>query len=132
MDVDEPGREHVAEIVGRVKATLESVSLLERPHDLQILVDVLTAVELFTLAGNPLGDVKLPGIGTASGFGGDQDDKETFYIFTSYTRRRRFIATTYSPNKSELIRQPKVKFDPDRVRGRSRSSPRARTARACR
>ena len=68
-----------------MKATLESVSLLDGKLILQYLEDVAARVELFTPAGDPLGDVKLPGIGTASGFGGEQDDKETFYTFTSYT-----------------------------------------------
>ena len=31
--------------------------------------------ELFDLAGKPLGEVKLPGIGTVDGFGGDQDEQ---------------------------------------------------------
>ena len=28
--------------------------------------------------------MELPGIGTASGFGGKRDDTETFYTFTSF------------------------------------------------
>ena len=39
---------------------------------------------MFDLAGKPLGKVELPGNGTADGFGGEQDDKETFFVFTSY------------------------------------------------
>ncbi len=30
-------------------------------------------------------NVDLPGIGTAQGFGGKRNDKETFYAFTSFT-----------------------------------------------
>ncbi len=48
------------------------------------MVDVLTEVDVFDLAGKPLGKVELPGNGTVDGFGGDQDDTETFFIFTSY------------------------------------------------
>ena len=39
---------------------------------------------MFDLAGKSLGKVELPGKGTVDGFGGDQDDKETFFVFTSY------------------------------------------------
>ena len=90
---------------------------------------------MFDLAGKSLGKVELPGKGTADGFGGDQDDKETFFVFTSYNVRRASIATMCWPNKIELIRQPKVKFDPDRFRRRAsvlqkqRRHPRADDAR---
>ena len=35
--------------------------------------------------GKPGGDVELPGLGTASGFGGKRRDRETFYSFTWFT-----------------------------------------------
>jgi prolyl oligopeptidase len=56
--------------------------------------------------------VTLPGIGTASGFGGDQDDKETFYTFTSYTTPPSVYRYDLTEGKSELIRAPKVAFNP--------------------
>ena len=36
------------------------------------MVDVLSEVDVFDLAGKSLGKVELPGKGTADGFGGDQ------------------------------------------------------------
>ena len=57
--------------------------------------------------------LKLPGIGTVAGFGGHQDDKETFYIFTSYNTPTDIYRYDVPANKSELIRRPNVQFNPD-------------------
>ena len=112
MNVDQPGREHLQEIVGPVKATLENASLLDGKLILQYLEDVATRVELFTPTGDPLGEVKLPGIGTAGGFGGDQDDKETFYAFTSYTTPTSIYHYDLVTGATQLIRAPEVEFNP--------------------
>ena len=69
---------------------------------------------MFDLAGKSLGKVELPGKGTVDGFSGDQDDKETFFVFTSYNRPTSVYRYDVLANKTELIRQPKVKFDPDK------------------
>jgi prolyl oligopeptidase len=78
------------------------------------MVDVLSEVEVFDLAGKSLAKVELPGKGSANGFIGDQSDKETFFTYTSYnvpTSAYRYDVLT---NKTELVRQPKVDFDPNK------------------
>jgi prolyl oligopeptidase len=112
MDIDHPGREQAVEIVPSRKATLDNASILSGHLICQYMVDVLSDIEVFDLAGKPLSKVELPGKGTADGFGGDQDDKETFFVFTSYNRPTSVYRYDVPTGKSELIRQPKVKFDP--------------------
>ena len=41
-------------------------------------------MKVFDLDGKLVRDVELPGIGTASGFGGKRTDTETFYSFSSF------------------------------------------------
>ncbi|HEV8367140.1 MAG TPA: prolyl oligopeptidase family serine peptidase [Pyrinomonadaceae bacterium] len=53
--------------------------------------DVATRAYVFSLAGKLENEIKLPGIGTANGFGGLNDDKYVFYSFTSFN----FPATIY-------------------------------------
>ena len=115
MDIDQPGREHLAEIVPRRKETLDNASILSGRIICQYMVDVLSAAERFDLAGKPLGKIELPGKGTVEGFGGDQDDKETFFIYTSYNVPATVYRYDVLTNKSERVRQPKVKFDPDKI-----------------
>jgi len=46
--------------------------------------DVATRAYVFSLNGKLENEVKLPGLGTAGGFGGLHDDKYVFYSFTSF------------------------------------------------
>jgi prolyl oligopeptidase len=77
------------------------------------LVDVKTQVKQFDLKGKLERVVELPGIGTASGFGGKEGDKELYYSFTSFT----YPATTFkydiASGKSSLYEKPKVDFKPE-------------------
>ena len=113
MDIDQPGREHRHGNRARPQGNARQREHPERPHHLQYMVDVLTEVDLFDLTGKSLGKVELPGKGTVGGFGGDQDNKETFFVYTSYNVPTSVYRYDVLANKSELIRQPKVKFDPD-------------------
>jgi len=113
MDIEKPGRDHASEVVAARKETLDGASMLSGRMICQYLVDALSNVEVFDLAGKPLGSVELPGKGTADGFIGDQGDTETFFIFTSYNRPTSVYRYDVPANKTELIRQPEVKFQPD-------------------
>jgi prolyl oligopeptidase len=113
MDAGQPGREHVGNIVGPVKDTLSNVSLIDGKLICQYLKDVTARVELFTPEGEPLGELALPGVGTADGFGGKQFDKETFFTFTSYTTPPSIYRYDLRTAKTEKIRSPKIAFNPD-------------------
>src|SRR5262249_13316965 len=113
MDIEHPGREHAVEVVAASKATLDGASMLSGHLVCRYMVDVLTQVEVFDLAGKSLRKVELPGKGTAYGFGGNQADKETFFLFTSYNRPTSIYRYDIPAGTTELIRQPSVKFDPD-------------------
>jgi prolyl oligopeptidase len=78
------------------------------------MVDVLSQVEVFDLTGKSLGTVELPGKGTADGFRGDQSDKETFFVFTSYNRPTSVYRYNVLAGATEQIRQPSVDFDPEK------------------
>jgi prolyl oligopeptidase len=116
LDVDGAGgggiEQNVKEIVGATKATLVDGSLIDGKLIAQYLEDVASRVELFTPEGDPLGDVSLPGIGSADGFGGRQFDKETFYTFTSYTTPTSIFRLDLQSAEVKLIRAPQIDFDP--------------------
>jgi prolyl oligopeptidase len=113
MSFAKPGRDRLTEIVPTGDGTIDSASILDGRLIVQSLVDVLPHVRLFDLTGKALGDLKLPGIGTVAGFAGHQDDKETFYIFTSYNTPTDIYRYDVPANTSELIRRPNVPFNPD-------------------
>jgi prolyl oligopeptidase len=113
MDIDHPGRGHVREVVPARKETLDGASILSGHIIGQYMVDVLSQVEVFGMDGKPLTTVDLPGKGTASGFTGDQDDKETFFVFTSYNRPTSVYRYDVPGDKVKQIRQPRVQFNPE-------------------
>lgn len=112
LDAAKPGRENAKEIVAKGDGTIDSASILDGRLIVQSLVDVLPHVRLFDLAGKPLGEVKLPGLGSVTGFGGNQENKEAFYTFASYNTPTAVYRYDVPANKSELVRKPEVKFDP--------------------
>jgi prolyl oligopeptidase len=114
MDIGQPGRDHVTQIVPESEATLDGATMLSGRLVGQYMVDVLSEVDLFDLTGKPLGKVALPGKGTAVGFAGDQSDKETFFLYTSYNSPTEVYRFDVLANSTELVREPDVKFDPNK------------------
>ncbi len=77
------------------------------------LVDAKTAIKQYDYKGNLIRDVELPGIGTAGGFGGNDDAEEFFYSFTSFTVPRSVYKFNIATGESELHRRPELDFNPD-------------------
>lgn len=57
--------------------------------------------------------MRLPGLGTVSGFGAEKDDKEFYYSFTSFTTPSTIYKYDIASGKSELYRKADIKFDID-------------------
>ena len=113
MDLAKPGLEHLQEVIPAGEATLGGVSLLDGKLIANYMQDVISRVRVFGLDGTPLSEVNLPGIGTASGFGGKQKDTETFFSFTSYATPTSIYRYDVTSGKVEQIRAPQVDFDPE-------------------
>jgi prolyl oligopeptidase len=77
------------------------------------LKDVTTRVYVYDLAGKLENEVKLPGLGTAGGFGGEVDDKFVFYTFTSFTFPPTIYRYDIATKQTSIFRKPEVQFNPD-------------------
>ena len=113
IDIRKPGSENWKEIVPEAPQTLTGASVVNKQLVLNYLSDAHSAVKVFDLKGKPLRDIALPGLGTASGFGGKKEDTETFYSYTSFTTPTTIYRLDMKSGKSGIYRQPKVDFDPD-------------------
>jgi prolyl oligopeptidase len=100
------------EIVPQQKETLAGASIVGDRLMLSYLVDAKTEIRRYKLDGTPDGKVALPGIGTASGFGGEQDDPETFFAFTSFNYPTTIFRYDVASGKATPWAQPKVALDP--------------------
>jgi prolyl oligopeptidase len=112
IDTRQPGREHWKELIAESKHTLQGASAIGQHFVLRYLRDATSAVRIFDLAGKPAREVTLPGLGTASGFGGRRDDNETFYSFGSFTAPGSIYRYNVATGQSAVFREPKVAFDP--------------------
>lgn len=113
IDIRKPQRENWKEIIPESKDTLTAVDLVGNLFIANYLKDARTQVKLYTLAGQYVREVELPGIGTASGFGGERGSAETFYMFSSFAVPPRIYQYNLITGQSDLLREPKVKFAPD-------------------
>jgi prolyl oligopeptidase len=110
IDLDNPGQ--VQEVIPEAEETLQGVSLINNQFVAFYLKDAHTQIKTFALDGTYLGAIPLPGLGSASGFGGKRYDTETFYTFTSFTTPPTIYRYDFTTGRSTLFRQPQVDFDP--------------------
>jgi prolyl oligopeptidase len=85
---------------------------------LSYLHDAATLVRVHGTDGKRLGEVKLPGVGTASGFSGRWSDTETFFSYTSLTTPAEIHRYDVKTGKVELFKKPKTAFDADQYETR--------------
>ncbi|NUS99882.1 MAG: S9 family peptidase [Sphingomonas sp.] len=112
MEVARPGNP-VTTLIPEQSATLDGASIVGGKLVTSYLADAKSEIEVHSLQGKKLTSVALPGIGTASGFGGDIDDPETFFAFTSFNRPTTIYRYDVKSGKASTWAAPKVAFSPD-------------------
>jgi prolyl oligopeptidase len=112
IDPKNPAKENWEMIIPEGKDVMQAVSLVGGKLFVTYLKDANSKVSVYTTDGKYLYDVKLPGVGTAGGFGGKKDEFETFYTFTSFAYPPTIFKYDIKNNRSELFRKAAVKFDP--------------------
>ncbi|MFQ6006801.1 MAG: hypothetical protein ACE5OQ_15020 [Woeseia sp.] len=78
-----------------------------------VLQDARSRVESYSRVGDFLGEVDLPGLGSAAGFSGERDDEETFYSFSSYVSPPRIYRYSLMDDSRELYKAVRVAADTD-------------------
>ena len=98
-------------IIAESSDLLEGASLWGGKLFTTYLKDASTRIYKFNGDGTGKEEIKLPGIGTASGIGGKKDDTETFYTYSSFTNPGEIYKYDLKTGNSELFRKTEVKFD---------------------
>jgi len=77
------------------------------------IVDIVTKVIQYDANGKNMGEISLPGIGTARGWNAKKEDKTLYYSFTNYHSPG--VIYSYNPEtkKSTQFWKPAIDFDPD-------------------
>jgi prolyl oligopeptidase len=100
------------ELIPQTEDALGGVGFINNQFVLNYLKDAYTQIKIHNIDGKFVRDVKLPGIGSAGGFGGKRFDTETFYSYSSFNAPPTIYRYDMKTGKSELFRQAKVAFNP--------------------
>lgn len=90
---------------------LDAVSRVGNKLFCNYLENACSKVDVYDLKGKFLYDIKLPGLGTVSGFHGSPKDDHTFYTYTSLNTPPVIYKYDINTNKSELFKEVKVNAD---------------------
>lgn len=77
------------------------------------LKDAVTEVRQYNLRGAEERKIELPGLGTASGFSGKEEETELYYSYTSYIYPPTIFKYNIETGESTLYKKSGVKFNPD-------------------
>jgi prolyl oligopeptidase len=112
IDVSKPGAA-AKTIIAEDAATLDGVTMIGGKLVAEYLVDAKAEVRVHDLEGKLVRKVELPGLGTVAGFGGELDEQETFFAFTSFNRPTTIYRYDVASGQASVWAAPKLKFNPD-------------------
>jgi prolyl oligopeptidase len=109
IDVTQPDRSHWRSVVPEGTDTLDSATLVGGQLIVHRLKDAHSSVERYSTRGKRLGEIGLPGLGTASGFDGHIDDPEVYYVYSSFSAPPAVYRVRLADGKVTLWRSPALK-----------------------
>ncbi|MEZ8743867.1 prolyl oligopeptidase family serine peptidase [Vibrio sp. 10N.261.49.A5] len=77
------------------------------------MVDVVSKVEQLDYKGNLVRDIHLPGLGTASGLGGKNEQTQLYYTFTNYVTPPTIFSFDVESGSSEIYQRSESPFESD-------------------
>jgi prolyl oligopeptidase len=99
-------------IVPEKKSLLETATSVGKKLMLNYLQDVSSHIYQYTFEGVLENEVKLPGLGTATGFSGNRDEREVFFTFTSFNYPPTIFRYHIDNHSVVEFKKPGIKFNP--------------------
>lgn len=112
VDLNNPSKENWKDVIPENEHLLQSVSTGAGKLWANYLQDVTTRIYSYNLDGSNKTEIKLPGLGSAYGFGGRKDDDMFFYSFSSFTIPNSIYKFDVKTGKSEQFFESTLKFNP--------------------
>lgn len=113
MDIKNPAKANFKEILPEGPDVIEGVGIVANMFVVETLHDAVTKVQMYDLMGQKVRDLKFPGLGSASGFGGKRTDTESFYSYSSFDVPPSIYRYNMLTDESTILRQSKVDFKAD-------------------
>ena len=110
-----PGSDEImpVELIPEKDEVLKGVSLVNNRLYASYLKDANSKIVEYDLDGKLIKEVELPGVGTVSGFGGNKEDKEIYFTYTSYTSPPTIYLYSTESAKTEMFRKNEFSMDLD-------------------
>jgi prolyl oligopeptidase len=111
VDASAPTKEHWKTLIPETRFPL-SVSTCGHKFFAHYIEDAVSKVYQYNMDGKKERAITLPGLGTASGFGGKTEETETYYTYTSYVYPPTIFKYDVNTGASTVYKASNVKFDP--------------------
>jgi prolyl oligopeptidase len=92
-----------------------SARLVDHQLIVSTLHDAHNEVRIYGLDGRLRHQLTLPGLGTVFGFGGEPEDRETFFSFTDLATPTTIYHLDLETGLSKVYRRPKIAFDTSKL-----------------
>jgi prolyl oligopeptidase len=113
IDPKNPDKKNWKTIIPERPELLQSVTTAGKYLIVTYLKDVASKVYQYNMDGIIVREVKLPTVGSASGFYAEKDQKIAFYGFTSINYPYTIFKYNLETGRSEVYKKPNVKFNPE-------------------
>jgi prolyl oligopeptidase len=112
VDATNPQASHWVDFIAETENVL-SASTGSDYFFTSYMVDAVTQVKQYNYEGKLVKNIELPGVGTASGFGGKKEDATLYYSFSNYVTPGTIYAYEPKSGTSKVYNKPKIDFDSD-------------------
>ena len=111
VDPSEPNNENWKVVIPERKSVLMSVNLCNGQLIAKYLEDVSSRLYRYSLQGELLGEIELPGIGMVDAINSYKDDSIAFYSFSNFTMPSTIYKYNNVTNTSSVYVKPNIDFD---------------------
>lgn len=112
VDASNPSPENWVDFIPETKNVL-TLSRGGNNFFAHYMVDAISTVKQYDYQGNEIREVKLPGMGTVSGFGGKRDENFLYYSFSNYATPGSIYKYNILDGTSQEYWSPNIDFNSD-------------------
>ena len=111
VDITQPDPAHWETLIPESDDPIDSATILDGSFVIRSMHDVAGVVKVYDLDGTFKNEVKMPGLGSVSGFSGHPEDTETYFVFNSFLNPSEIYHYDFRTRESTLFRKPDIDFD---------------------
>ncbi len=112
LDINNPDPKNWKELIPETENLLRGISTGGGKLFASYLQDATTRIYQYDYDGTNKKEIKLPGLGSAFGFGGKEEDNSLFYTFTSFIYPGTIFQYDVKNGSSEEFYKTELKFNP--------------------